>query len=113
MTTWARLRRTPAWHRLFLGAVLVLCSVTSSGQTLGQITGRVTDESGAVLPGASVTATNEGTNATRAMTTNPEGLYSFPFLQPGLYRVEAEAQGFQKLVRRGIELQVQQVARID
>ena len=72
----------------------MLC-VPSFAQTLGTITGEVKDASGAVIPGATVTATNTGTNATREMQSNEAGAYSFPALPPGPYIVKAELQGFQ------------------
>ena len=75
--------------------------------------GTVTDSSGAVVVGAIVTVTNPQTNFTRSATTNNAGNYSFPALLPGVYNVRAEMQGFQSELRSGVELQVQQVARMD
>jgi carboxypeptidase family protein len=96
---------------LFLGLVLPI-GVTSA-QTFGEITGEVTDQSGAVAPNASITAVNTATNASRATRTNAAGIYSFPALVPGTYQVKVEAPGFQSTVRSNIELQVQQTARVD
>src|ERR1700681_2171220 len=95
---------------LAAGLVLVLPAV---GQTVGDITGAVTDSSGGVVVGATVTVTNPQTNFTRAATTNTAGIYNFPALQPGVYNIKAELQGFQSEIRNGVELQVQQTARID
>ena len=64
-----------------------------------------------MLAGATVTVTNTGTNANRSMKTNAAGDYDFPSLVPGPYSVAAEAQGFEKAVQSGIDLQVQQVIR--
>jgi Carboxypeptidase regulatory-like domain len=83
-----------------------------SAQTFGEITGEVKDPSGAVVPGAPVTAINTSTNALRSTVTNETGIYSFPALVPGLYSVKVELPGFQT-VSRSIELQVQQTARVD
>jgi len=83
------------------------------GQTAGEITGEVHDQSGAAAPNATVTVTNAGTNAARSTTTNDAGIYTFPSLVPGNYQVKVELQGFQPVVRTGIELQVQQTARVD
>ena len=83
------------------------------GQTFGEITGLVTDPSGALLVGAAVTVTNPQTNFTRTENTNDAGIYTFPNLLPGIYNVRVAAQGFQGAVRNGVELQVQQVARLD
>lgn len=96
---------------LILGSFLA--GGVASAQTFGEITGVVKDQSGAVAPGAPVSVTNTGTNATRSTNTNDAGIYSFPALIPGIYRVRVEARGFQPMVRNDIELQVQQTARID
>ncbi len=82
-------------------------------QTFGGITGEVRDATGASVPGANITATNTATNAIRTSATNEVGLYAFPSLIPGNYRVRVEAPGFKSVTRTNIELQVQQVARID
>src|ERR1051326_6130907 len=85
----------------------------ASGQTLGGITGVVTDPSGAVIPNASVMVTNTATNVARSTTTNTDGLYFFPDLVPGTYNVQVTAGGFDTVVKQNIVLQVQQTARID
>jgi len=72
-----------------------------SGQTFGQITGVVTDASGAVVVGATVTVTNPETNLTRSGTTNSAGNYTFPSLLPGIYNIKADMQGFQAESRNG------------
>jgi hypothetical protein len=82
-------------------------------QTFGDITGLVHDQSGAALPAAQVTVTNVATNALRTQPTNDDGLYAFPALPPGTYNVRVEKQGFKAAARNGIELQVQQSARVD
>lgn len=92
---------------------LGLAVAALQAQTLGEITGQVTDTSGAVIPGARVTIINENTNATRPTTTNSAGVYSVPSLLPDRYSVRAEADGFQSVVRSGVELQVQPTARLD
>ncbi|PWU00783.1 MAG: hypothetical protein C5B51_24380 [Terriglobia bacterium] len=90
-----------------------LAGLPSAAQTFGEITGVVSDPSGAVVAGAEVTLTNPETGLTRRTATNSAGNYSFPSLLPGIYNVRAEKQGFQAEIRNGLELQVQQVARID
>lgn len=90
---------------LLAGAVLA--------QTGGAITGEVKDQSGALIPNATITVTNTATNVARTTTTNNAGLYSFPALVPGLYQVKAAAAGFQTTITNDIELQVQQTARVD
>jgi hypothetical protein len=98
---------------LLFVAVWLAFTTPSSGQTFGQITGLVTDPSGAVVVGAPVTVTNPQTGFTRAETTNASGIYTFPNLLPGLYNVKVESQGFQAEIRSGVELQVEQTARLD
>jgi hypothetical protein len=99
---------------IFFLLVAVLAFATPSfGQTFGQITGLVTDSSGGVLVGAAVTVTNPQTSFTRTENTNSSGLYTFPNLLPGLYDIKVAAQGFQGVFRKDVELQVEQVARLD
>jgi hypothetical protein len=78
-----------------------------------EITGIVSDQSGAVIPGASVTVTNPATNLTRSVETSASGSYTVPFLAPGIYNVRAELEGFSTATRTGVELQVGTVARIN
>ncbi|HTA68204.1 MAG TPA: carboxypeptidase regulatory-like domain-containing protein [Bryobacteraceae bacterium] len=102
--------------RPFVGLLVLLglgLVQSSFGQTFGSITGVVTDSSGGIVAGATVTVTNPQTNATRTATTNASGNYVFPALLPGVYDVRVEAQGFQPEVRNGVQLQVQQEARLD
>src|SRR5450755_1612740 len=89
------------------GAVLAL-GFPGFAQTGGQVTGLVTDPSGSVIVGATVTVTNSQTNVGRTTTTNSAGDYTFPALQPGVYNVRAEMPGFEGEVREGVELQVEQ-----
>ncbi len=68
----------------------------------GSVLGRVTDATGAVVPGVSITVVNEGTNVAATTRSNGEGNYLAPLLEPGAYTIAAEAAGFKKLVRSGI-----------
>jgi len=77
----------------------------------GSISGTVTDQQGAIVPGVSVTILNAGTNATFKSSTNDQGLYTAPGLVVGDYQVTAEAAGFKRAVRSGLNLQVDQRAR--
>jgi hypothetical protein len=84
--------------RRTLPQILVLAiglTLPCSGQTFGEITGEVSDSTGGVVVGATVTVTNPQTNFTRKATTNSAGNYSFPALLPGDYNVRAELLGFQ------------------
>ena len=64
-------------------------------QASGTVSGTVTDPTGAVVPGATVTLTNTGTNTKRTVPADSAGIYSFTNLQPGQYSVSASAAGFQ------------------
>src|SRR5580700_11895491 len=112
-----RLSETFAIRRRVMRATFVLgvfaLSFPGFGQTVGQVTGLVTDPSGSVIVGATVTITNSQTNVARKTTTNSAGNYAFPALQPDVYSVKAEALGFKGEVREAVELQVEQIARID
>ncbi|MEK7755066.1 MAG: carboxypeptidase regulatory-like domain-containing protein [Acidobacteriota bacterium] len=84
------------------------------GQTVAStLTGRLTDPTGAVVPGAKVRVVNEQTGVGIPTESNEAGLYHVGSLSPGTYRVEVEAGGFQRLVRRDIVLQVSQVLQVD
>jgi hypothetical protein len=98
----------------YMWAVLVwfIAVAPCSAQTLGTITGEVKDSSGAVMPGVTVTAMNNATNATREVQSNAAGAFSFPALPPGAYTVKAELQGFQTATRTA-ELHVEQTLRVD
>jgi hypothetical protein len=79
----------------------------------GTILGSITDASGARISGAGVTVTNDLTGEKHTATTTPTGDYVVTALPVGNYRVEVEAQGFKKYLRKGIVLEVNQNARID
>jgi hypothetical protein len=72
----------------------------------GQISGRVTEASGAAVPNATVTVTNTATNTPVTATTNDSGDYTVLYLTPGQYSVSVEAQGFKKSVRQNIEVRI-------
>ncbi len=82
-------------------------------QTFGEITGKVTDATGAVAPDVTVTATNVNTNASRQTVTTETGDYSFPSLPPGVYTVRAEKSGFKTSESKNVPVSVQQAVRLD
>jgi hypothetical protein len=73
-------------------------------QTTAQISGLVTDATGAVIPGATVTLVNEATQDTRVVKSNGDGLYSFPALLPSSYTIEVTAKGFEPKNLTGLVL---------
>ena len=100
--------------RLWMVAgVVLLLSTSVWSQTSGEITGKVADASGAVIPGAEVTATNVGTGAARTGVTSAAGIYRIPLLSPGAYSVKATLTGFKTAVREGITVTVGAVLHID
>lgn len=88
-------------------------SAASAQSFTGSIVGTVTDPSSAVILGATVVAVEEDTNVRTETVTNTEGIYTFPALSSGPYRLEVEMPGFQRLVRSGIEVQVNDRLRVD
>ncbi len=78
-----------------------------------ELSGLVTDDSGAVLPGVTVTLKHEASGAERRTTTGSEGAYLFALLPPGEYTLRAELPNFKSLVRRNLTLNVARAARID
>ncbi|MBI3491244.1 MAG: TonB-dependent receptor [Acidobacteria bacterium] len=88
-------------------AVLLSASAATAQIDTGSIVGTVTDKTGGVLPGITVTATQEETGVAQAAVTNSRGQYAFPNLKVGRYAVAAELQGFKRSVTRGLTLDVQ------
>src|SRR6185503_2146175 len=107
-------KRTRFMFQILSAAVLLAASaVASLAQTSAEIAGLVKDPTGAAVSGASVTVTNKATGATRKVTTNSEGLYSFPSLPPGTYELRVEQTGFKISLNDNVRLEVQQSARLD
>jgi Carboxypeptidase regulatory-like domain len=69
-----------------------------------QLGGIVTDPTGALIPAVTITATNTGTGVVTTTLTNDSGAYTFPSLQPGIYRVSAELPGFETSTVTNLEL---------
>ncbi|MBO0799946.1 MAG: carboxypeptidase regulatory-like domain-containing protein, partial [Blastocatellia bacterium] len=93
--------------------VLVMVPFTFSQEFRGSISGRVTEASGAAVPGATVTVTNLATNTSTTADTNESGSYNLLYLNPGRYAVAVEAKGFKKVVRQGIEVRVGDKLELD
>src|SRR5881296_2126344 len=93
--------------------VVLLSVLPTVAQTQAGISGVIHDPSGAVIPGVTVTVTNPATNFVRTAISNEAGVYNFPVLQPGKYNIKVELPGFRTIEQNGVELQVQQSARID
>lgn len=100
-------------HGFLVAAVCFLWVSTLTAQTTTTLFGNVTDKTGAVVPGATVTATNTGTNQARTVQTNAQGEYRLDFVPVGEYSLEVSAQGFKKFLQKGIVLEVNLPQRAD
>lgn len=95
-------------------AVLAFTTATALAQSgTGELSGTITDSTGAAVTGATVTVTNPATGFNRVLKTNDGGIYSAPALNPGAYTIKVEKQGFQSQSRSGIELQVGQAPTLN
>ncbi|MGH9600520.1 MAG: carboxypeptidase regulatory-like domain-containing protein, partial [Terracidiphilus sp.] len=81
--------------------------------TYGTLLGRVTDTSGAVVPKASVVATNQNTGVSRSGATNGTGRYVLPNLLGGTYQVSVKKSGFKDFVKTGVILESRAIVRVD
>ena len=100
--------------------ILILLSVPVFGNRAalaqldtGGITGTVTDPAGAVVPGAKITLTNNGTAVSTVTNSTATGTYSLNAIRPGTYTLQAEAPGFQRFADKGVEVHVQQTLTVD
>ena len=97
------MKKSSLWIAL---PVIVVTAGIAAAQAVSQISGSTRDQSGAVVPGAEITAIQTDTGVRRAVVTNGEGEFVLPNLQIGPYRIEAKKTGFKTYVQTGIELQV-------
>ena len=90
--------------RVGFALCLVLVACTTSWAQDGVITGRITDTSGATLPGVDVSLTSPGLLGGRSVVSDEQGTYRFALLPPGVYSVRFQLQGFATVIREGITL---------
>lgn len=103
-----------AWGTLLCCTILFFACAALRAQTAtGQFNGHVYDVNGAVVVGANVTLRDAQTGLTRTTTSNGEGLYEFPLIPPGTYRLTVTATGFQTAQSTEIKLNVNQIATQD
>src|SRR5712692_4605903 len=93
--------------------VLLLCLPLFSQGVFGRILGTVTDQSGGVISGATVTVVDTERGQTKTLTSNDAGEYNAPNLTPGTYKVRAESKGFKVFERQNILLEVGKEIRVD
>ena len=111
------LRRKPArflsWVVAMTVCLLISLPTGLRAQVTGSISGFVKDQTGAAVPGATVTATLVSQNLSISAESNAEGFYQLTAVQPGLYTVTAEKSGFQKLTHTNVTVNVSQPVRLD
>ncbi len=108
------LPQKPGIAGLILSLLLMLAFTPSWAQTItANIGGTVTDSTGAILPGATVTAINVDTGVKVSTTTNSTGAYSLRFLQIGSYKVSVTAKGFETSIYGPYTLEIDQIAQVD
>lgn len=98
---------------LAIASVIALTPRDALAQASAGITGTITDSSGAVVPNAKITITNEATSVSSNTVSSSVGTYSFKGLLPGKYTVAVEASGFKKGVKSGVTIEVSTPATVD
>ena len=89
-----------------LFVMVICCSSISLAQSPGNLKGIVADSAGAVIPGATVEATNDSTGEKHTTTTSDDGSYSISNLQVGVYTVTASASGFSSATAKEVKVSV-------
>ncbi|MGH9667136.1 MAG: carboxypeptidase-like regulatory domain-containing protein, partial [Bryobacteraceae bacterium] len=97
--------------RALLFSVIAVCAWAQTER--GNITGVVTDPTGAAIPGAGVTITNRATNLAEHVVSTSNGDYNAPNLSPGVYRIEVAAQGFKRFLQDNVTLTAAGTVRLD
>lgn len=99
-------------YALIIALLVATLTVAAQTPTAG-VTGRVTDATGAVVPGATIKVANVDTNIVQQTVSNANGEFVLPYLNPAGYVLEAHASGFRSYKRERFTLEVSQVLRID
>ncbi|HMD34791.1 MAG TPA: carboxypeptidase-like regulatory domain-containing protein, partial [Vicinamibacterales bacterium] len=104
--------------RAFATAAAILAfglapAAAQTGQTFGEIVGKISDAQGGILPGVTVSLSGPAVMGTQTATTNESGRYRFPAVPTGTYQLKYELAGFAPLVREGIIVQVRQTVSVD
>lgn len=104
-----------SWIVAFVAGCFVFAvpSRAVAQEARGTLQGRVSDSSGGVVPGATIEVSNVNTGITSPTTSNEEGNYRVPFLNPGTYRITVALDGFSKFVSQDIQLHVAEVLTVD
>jgi hypothetical protein len=105
--------RQTRYRFLLLPVLLVLACVGAFAQANADLTGIVTDQTGAVVPDAKIVLTDPATGITKSTTSGPTGLYDISGLNPANYNLKVTAKGFQSYAQNGIVVNVSSTARAD
>jgi hypothetical protein len=100
-------------YRLLRLWFMLLASISLFSQTTSQISGNISDRTGALITDATVTVVNQETQLTREVKTDERGFYVIPLLPPGVYRIQVQKTGFKSTVQENLSLEVNQAARLD
>src|SRR5439155_6651859 len=101
-------RTRPLWILCTALVLLLICGRAPAQSPTGQISGTVQDSSGAIIPDANVTLTNQDTGSVRTIASSPSGEFVFTALSPGTYTVKVEKSGFRTYEKKSIILSVSQ-----
>ncbi len=99
--------------RIVLSAVLALSSAALAQDGRGTLLGRITDPSGAAVPGAAIEVLNKATGVRLTSKSNDQGNFEMPFLLPGLYQLGVETAGFKKAIHDDVEIRVGDRLKLD
>jgi hypothetical protein len=97
----------------FFSAAFVFSSILALADTKGSVSGIISDQSGAVMPGVSVTATEVETNVRSTAVTDGKGFYNFPTLNVGTYTINVKQSGFSDFEETGVIINANSAIRID
>jgi hypothetical protein len=106
-------RRSNSRYTILAILAVIFAAPMAAQTTTSSITGVVKDSSDAAIPAAKIRVSNEASGVALPATTNASGMYRVVSLIPGTYRIEVEAQGFQKLVRTGVVVQISETVQVD
>jgi hypothetical protein len=105
--------RQARYRYLLLPLIFVLACAVGHAQANSEVTGIVTDQTGAVVAGAKITLIDPAVGTEHTATSGPTGLYDFPGLNPGTYSLKVSAKGFEGFAENGITVNVSQTFRHD
>ncbi len=112
-TNFHAILRLPILRFLFASLLGLILSPALHAQATGSFSGNVLDKSGSAIPGATITATSQGTGLARNTQSDPAGHYLLPLLPVGTYTVKVDASGFQSAESKDLRLQVDEARELD